>query len=99
MTGAISPGTHLKEGQDRIAPGRARLEATDALVLTTLACFALLALIFRERVEGWPGLAARYLAAGVIYLSAVLVIARIRHGWVWFIARTAAVSLAFAWLF
>ena len=93
---------HPTGGQARIAPshpGRVRLEAIDALVLVTIACFALLALIFRGRVQGWPGLVARDLGAAAIFLAAVVVTGRVRQRWVWFVARTATVSLALAWLF
>lgn len=79
--------------------GRVRLEATDALVLATIACFALLALVFRGRIEGWPGLVAWDLVAAAIFLAGVVVTGRVRHRWVWFVAKTATVSLAFAWLF
>jgi membrane-associated phospholipid phosphatase len=80
-------------------PGRVRLEVTDALVLVTIACFALLALIFRGRVEGWPGLVAWDLIAAGIFLGAFVVTGRVRRRWAWFVARTATVSLALAWLF
>jgi membrane-associated phospholipid phosphatase len=98
----MGPARHPTGAQARTEPNhpeRMRLEATDALVLVTIACFVLLALIFRGRVEGWLGLVARDLAAAAIYLAAVVVIARIRRRWAWFVARTATVSGAFAWLF
>jgi len=80
-------------------PGRLRLEATDVLVLGTIAVFAVLAVVFRGRVDGWPVLVAKDLAAAVIFLAAVVGTRRIRPGWAWFVARTATVSLAYAWLF
>jgi membrane-associated phospholipid phosphatase len=98
----MGPARQPTGEQARTAPGQprgVRLEATDALVLGTFACFALLALIFRGRVEGWPGLVAGDLAAAAIFLAAVVVTGRARRRWVWFVARTATVSLAFAWLF
>jgi membrane-associated phospholipid phosphatase len=76
-----------------------RLEATDVLVIVTIALFALLALIFQRRVQGWPGLVARDLIAAAFFFVAVIVTRRIRNRWAWFVARTATVSLAFAWLF
>jgi membrane-associated phospholipid phosphatase len=75
------------------------LEATDAVVLVTIACFALLALIFHRRLEGSPGIVAKDVAFAAIFLVAVVVAGRVRNRWVWFVARTATVSLAFAWLF
>jgi membrane-associated phospholipid phosphatase len=98
----MGPAENPTGEQARAAPshsGRVRLEATDALVLATIACFALLALVFRGRVEGWPGLVAWDLVAAAIFLAGVVVTGRVRHRWVWFVARTATVSLAFAWLF
>jgi len=98
----MGPARHPTEAQGRTSPGhpgRVRLEATDALVLATVVGFALLALIFRGRVAEWAGLVARDMAAAGIFLAAVVVTGRIRNRWVWFVARTATVSLAFAWLF
>lgn len=80
-------------------PGRLRLEATDVLVLGTIAVFAVLAVVFRGRVDDWPVLVAKDLAAAVIFLAAAVGTRRIRPGWAWFLARTATVSLAYAWLF
>jgi membrane-associated phospholipid phosphatase len=98
----MDPATHSTEGQARTAPGHpgcGRLEATDALVLATIACFALLTLLFHGRVEGWQGLLARAVAAAAIFLAAMAVTGRIRNRWAWFVARTATVSLGLAWLF
>jgi len=77
----------------------ARLAATDVLVLGTIAAFALLALAFRRRVDGWPELVAKDLAAGALYVAAVVGTGRVRGRWAWFAARTSTVSLACAWLF
>jgi membrane-associated phospholipid phosphatase len=83
----------------RLRAAGVRLEPVDLLVLATIGVFAVLAVIFRRRVDGWLLLVARDLAAAALFVAAVLWTRRIRHGWAWFLARTAAVSLACAWLF
>ncbi len=74
-------------------------EVTDVLVVGTIAAFALLAVAFRRRVDGWPGLVAKDLVAGALYVAAVVGTGRVLGRWSWFVARTATVSLACAWLF
>jgi membrane-associated phospholipid phosphatase len=98
----MGPAKHPTGERARTAPGqpgRVRLEATDALVLATIGVFAALALIFHRRVDGWLTLVAKGVALAAIFLAAVVVTGRVQRRWVWFVARTATVSLAFAWLF
>jgi membrane-associated phospholipid phosphatase len=78
---------------------RVRLEPVDLLILATIGVFAGLAVIFCRRVDGWLVMVAKDLAAAAVFLAAVVATRRIRQGWAWFLARTAAVSLACAWLF
>ena len=98
----MEPRENRARGQADAAfpkPGRPRLEAADVLVLATSGVFVVLAVIFHRRVDGWPVLVAKDLAAAAAFLAAVLWTRRIRRGWAWFVARTATVSLAYAWLF
>ena len=83
----------------RPCAARGRLEPVDFLVLTTTGVFAVLAVAFHQRVAGWQVLVAEDLAVAAVFLAAVVGTHRIRMGWVWFVARTATVSLAYAFLF
>jgi hypothetical protein len=84
-------------GRPRAA--RVRLEPVDLLVLATIGVFVVLAVVFCRRVNGWSALVAQDLAAAAVFLAAAMATRRIRRDWAWFLARTAAVSLAYAWLF
>jgi len=84
---------------DRPRAATVRLQATDALVLATLGAFVVLTVAFQRRVDRWPVLVVENAVSGLVFLAAVVWTRRIRPGWAWFVARTATVSLAYAWLF
>ena len=81
------------------APATANLEVADVLVLATLGLFAALSLFFHRRVERWPQGVLEDLAAAGAFLFAVVATRRIRRRFGRFLARTATVSLAYAYLF
>jgi len=89
----------VTDSSDRPGAATIRLEAADVLVLGAIAVFVMLAVVFHRRVDGWLFLVAKDLAATAVFLAAVVWTGRIRPGWAWFVARTATVSLAYAWLF
>ncbi|MBM4169993.1 MAG: hypothetical protein FJ215_12685 [Ignavibacteria bacterium] len=79
--------------------GRVTLQATDALILTTLAAFSLLAVVFFWKVEQWWLLIMKNLAVGAIFLASVLWTKKISHRVARFLVRTAVVTLSYAYLF
>jgi membrane-associated phospholipid phosphatase len=81
------------------AASSSSLEVADVLVLATLGLFAALSVLFHRRVEHWPLGALEDLAAAAAFLLAVAATRRIRRGFGRFLARTATVSLAYAYLF
>jgi membrane-associated phospholipid phosphatase len=83
----------------RLSNGHVPLEASDALILATLAFFAALSVIFHRRVGGWQLLALEDVAAAVALIVAIAATRRISVGFGRFLARTATVSLALAYLF
>ncbi len=83
----------------RIVFAKAGLMATDALILATLALFIALALLFRNRVDGWGLLVARSLVVFVAVLASAALARRIRVPFGRFLLRTATVTLSFAYLF
>lgn len=52
----------------RIFIGKIALNATDGLILIALFIITALTVLFHRRVDGWPALALKNLAAGVIYV-------------------------------
>jgi len=84
---------------DRPRAAKIRFEAADVLVLATLGVFVVLTVAFQRRVDRWPVLVVKNAVSGLVFLAAVVCTRRIRPGWAWFAARTATVSLAYAWLF
>jgi membrane-associated phospholipid phosphatase len=69
------------------------------IVLVALVAFAALAVVFRRRVAGWHLLAAKNLAAALMFLAVVEIARRLNHGPARFLVRMGAVSLACAYLF
>jgi membrane-associated phospholipid phosphatase len=53
----------------RIVIGKITLGATDGLILIALIIITALTILFRRRIDGWPALALKNLAAGGIYLA------------------------------
>jgi membrane-associated phospholipid phosphatase len=83
----------------RLSNGRVPLEASDALIFATLALFAALSVIFHRRVGGWQLLALEDVAAAAALVVVIAATRRISGGFGRFLARTATVSLALAYLF
>jgi membrane-associated phospholipid phosphatase len=79
--------------------GPVHLRATDGLILTTLALFTLLALLFSFKVEGWWMLAVKNVGVAVLYVACILLSSRIAHRFWRFFVRVAAVTLTYAYLF
>jgi membrane-associated phospholipid phosphatase len=78
-------------------PTGAGIEAADALVLATLALFAALTVLFR--VDRWVLGSLEDVAAGGIFVLSVMATRRIRGAFGRFLARTATLCLAYAYLF
>jgi membrane-associated phospholipid phosphatase len=89
----------MQARRSRLSDALRAFQAADVLILGTIAVFAMATVVFRRRIDGWPDLVLRDLAAAAILLAAVVSTGRIRRRWAWFVARTATVSLAYAWLF
>lgn len=83
----------------RLTIGKLRLYATDGLILTTLAFFSLLAIVFYYQINGWRILVIKNLAVAVVY---ILINQFSEHAtkkfWKFFL-RVAAVTLTYAYLF
>ena len=79
--------------------GALNFGATDRLILATLGVFTLLALVFSRQVEGWWVLCLKNAAAAAVYLLLNQLGGRAGSGWAKFWFRTAAVTLAYAYLF
>ncbi len=79
--------------------GPVRLQATDGLILSTLAFFTLLALLFYFKVEGWWMLALKNIGVAVLYIGCISLSQRITHRFWRFFVRVAAVTLTYAYLF
>lgn len=83
----------------RLIIGKLELQATDALILFTLALFSTLAMLFAPRVEGWWMLVTKNLAVGLLYLAFVFATQRVAHRFWRFFLRVASVTLLYAYLF
>ncbi|MCM3877379.1 MAG: phosphatase PAP2 family protein [Thermoanaerobaculia bacterium] len=83
----------------RLVFGRVELQAADAVILTSLAAFSLLAVGGRATVEGWPLLVARNVCVSAAVLISAAVTPRIRRLPLAFLLRTATVTFSFAYLF
>jgi membrane-associated phospholipid phosphatase len=85
-------------GQGIRTPG-VRLQATDALVITTVLLFAALAAAFHARVPSAGTLLARTIGSGAVYLGLTAIHQRLDNRHLRFLLRTATVQLAYAQLF
>jgi len=83
----------------RFIIGRFELQLTDALVLVALALFSLLAVIFFRVVEGWSTLILKNAGVALAFLGAVYFTPRISQRFWRFLARVAAITLSYAYLF
>jgi len=83
----------------KLVVGRFTLQATDALILATLAGFTLLALVFFWKVEQWWLLVLKNITVGAVILASLLWTKRLSHRVTRFSARTAVVTLSYAYLF
>jgi membrane-associated phospholipid phosphatase len=83
----------------RLAIGKLQLRATDALILSTLIFFSLLATIFFYRVEEWWLLVLKNLAVAVAYLLFNHFSDRIEKKFWKFFFRMSSIVLAYAYLF
>lgn len=82
-----------------IAFGRLRLHATDYLILSALAFFTLLAVIFHDRVEGWRILVLKNAGMAGLYIALNASAGRFGEGFWKFFLRMAAVLTAYAYFF
>ena len=79
--------------------GQVELRAADGVILATVALFSLLAVGFREVVDGWPLLVAKNAAVALAVLVSGAAMPRVRRPVLAFFLRTATVSLSYAYLF
>ncbi len=80
-----------------LALGRIQLRATDGLILATIAFFTILAAMFS--VEGWMFLVLKNLSVAAGYVAFIVVTGKVNHKFWKFLARVAAVTLTYAYLF
>jgi len=78
---------------------RAPFQATDAIILATLALFTALTLVFCQRITGWGLLVAKNIAVGVAYVVFQQVAARTRSRQLKFPLRLLPVTLTYGYLF
>ncbi len=83
----------------KLVIGRFTLQATDALILSTLAAFSLIALFFFWRVEQWWLLVLKNIAAGGVILASILWSKHLSNRIARFFVRTAVITLSYAYLF
>ena len=83
------------ESRFRCAP----LQATDAIILATLALFTVLTLLFSQRIQGWGVLVLKNLAVGVAYVACQQMAARVSSKPLKFVLRLVPVTLAYGYLF
>jgi hypothetical protein len=81
------------------AIGKLRFRATDVLILSAFVFFTLLAVLFRNRVEGWRILALKNTGMAVLYIALNAFSDRSGNGFGKFFLRMAAVMIAYAYLF
>jgi hypothetical protein len=86
-------------GRDESRFKRAPFQATDAIILATLALFTLLTLVFCQRITGWGLLVAKNLAVGVAYVAFQQIAARTRSRQLKFALRLLPVTLTYGYLF
>jgi membrane-associated phospholipid phosphatase len=86
-------------GRDESRFKRAPLQATDAIILATLALFTALTVVFCQRITGWGLLTLKNLAVGVAYLGFQQVAARTRSKPLKFALRLLPVTLTYGYLF
>ncbi len=83
----------------RLIIGKLELQAADGLILSALAVFTLLAILFFPRVEEWYLLVAKNLAVAGVFLLAVWFSRKVRKRLPAFLLRTAVITLSYAYLF
>jgi membrane-associated phospholipid phosphatase len=86
-------------GRDEARFKCAPFQATDAIILATLALFTLLTLAFCLRITGWGVLVAKNLAVGVAYVAFQQIAARTRSRQLKFALRLLPVTLTYGYLF
>jgi hypothetical protein len=86
-------------GSDESRYKRAPLQATDAIILATLALFTVLTLVFYQRITGWGLLVLKNLAVGVAYVAFQQIAARARSKPLKFALRLLPVTLTYGYLF
>jgi membrane-associated phospholipid phosphatase len=96
MTSSATPSLPRRPHRAPPATG-VGLEVADVLVLATLTLFTALSLVFR--VDRWALRSLEDVVAGGVFFLAVLATRRVHSGWGRFLARTGALSLAYAYLF
>lgn len=79
--------------------GNLHLQATDGLILATLALFSVLALVFFGSVEQWWLLIVKNLVVAGAYIGFIYVSQNVTHKFLRFFLRVAAVTLTYAYLF
>ena len=79
--------------------GRVRLNATDTLILGTLALFSLLAMIYCSQVEHWLLLVLKNMIVGIMYVCVNRFSEKAKNKFWKFFIRMAPIVLAFAYLF
>ena len=77
----------------------APLQATDAIILATLALFTLLTLAFCQRISGWGLLVVKNLAVGLAYVAFQQAAARVTAKPLKFVLRLVPVTLTYGYLF
>ncbi|MGB2868711.1 MAG: phosphatase PAP2 family protein [Bacteroidota bacterium] len=82
-----------------IALGRVNLKATDGLILSTLAFFSILAILFFHSVDHWWLLVAKNAGIASVYLLVLYFSQSVQHKFLKFFLRVAAVTLTYAYLF
>jgi membrane-associated phospholipid phosphatase len=83
----------------KVTIGKLHLGATDGLILTTLAFFSLLSIIFFNRIEGWWMLVLKNIAVGCAYILFNRLSEKTKKNFWRFFLRVAAVTLTYAYLF
>jgi hypothetical protein len=78
---------------------RTPLQATDAIILATLALFTVLTLGFCRRIEGWGWLVLKNLAVGVAYVVLQQTAGRVQSKPLKFALRLLPVTLTYGYLF
>lgn len=82
-----------------ITLGQVNLKATDGLILSSLALFSILAVLFFRSVDHWWLLVAKNSGIAAIYLLVLYFSPSVQNKFFKFFLRVAAVTLTYAYLF